>query len=168
MDLSNNSIWRFIWHALPGASTSQTNMNIQEYLNGQIPESFDERIMFMFVFNDIELTKKGISETCLHNPKEVAAVASHFKPGHWCFLGPASQNSCGMVIPTNLQENEILSHCKWFTRSSVILPTRYCQRQKERRKQLPFPRYIRQQEDSHEDHVDKQFTMYLHMNLPVV
>ena len=38
----------------------------------------------------------------------------------------------------------------------------------ERRKRLPLPRYMRQQEDSHQDHVDKQFTTYLQPNLPVV
>ena len=58
------------------------------------PESFEERFIFMSVFNDIEWTKKGNTETCLHNAKEVAAFANQFKPGHWCFLEPASVNTC--------------------------------------------------------------------------
>ena len=48
----------------------------------------------MSTFNDIdERTKKGNTETCLHNVKEVAAFATQFKPGHWRFLGPTSENT---------------------------------------------------------------------------
>ena len=47
--------------------------------------------MFMFLLNDIEGTKKGNTETCLHNAKKVAAFATKFKPGHWCFLSSASE-----------------------------------------------------------------------------
>ena len=61
-------------------------------------------------------------------------------------------------------DNGIFSHCKWLTYSSVTLPTRYAQRQshdrltvEERRRSLPSPTYIRQQEDSHHDHIDGQF-----------
>ena len=40
---------RLIWHVLPGADTIQIKRQIQEYLNGHTPESFDERIIFMYV-----------------------------------------------------------------------------------------------------------------------
>ena len=63
-------------------------------LDRQTPESFDERIMLMSVLNAIEWTKKGNTEACLPNAKEVAAFATQFKPGHWCFLRPASENTC--------------------------------------------------------------------------
>ena len=47
----------------------------------------------MSMFSDIELTKKGKTETCLHNAEEVGALVTQFKPGHWYFLGPASENT---------------------------------------------------------------------------
>ena len=47
----------------------------------------------MSMFNDTEWTNKGNTETCLHNATEVAAFATHFKPGYWCFLGPTSENT---------------------------------------------------------------------------
>ena len=40
----------------------------------------------MSMFNETDWTKKGCSETCLHNAKEVAAFATPFKPGHSCLL----------------------------------------------------------------------------------
>ena len=71
-----------IWHVLPGASTIDINKHIQKYLIGQNPESFDAWIIFMCVFNDIQWTKEGSADTCLHNAKEVAACATQLKPGH--------------------------------------------------------------------------------------
>ena len=78
---------QLIWHIFPCASTLDINKHIQKYLTGQTPESLDESIIFMSMFNDMEWTEKGNTETCLHNAKEVAAFATHFKPGQWCFLG---------------------------------------------------------------------------------
>ena len=75
---------QFIWHV-------EIKKNAQKYLNGQNPESLNERIIFMSVFNDIERTKKGNRKTCLHIAKEVAPFATRFKPGR--FLGPASENT---------------------------------------------------------------------------
>ena len=70
---------QFIWHVLPGASTPDIRKYIRRCLNGQILEPFDERIIFMSMFNDIAWTKKGDTETCLHNAKEVAAFGTQFK-----------------------------------------------------------------------------------------
>ena len=67
---------QFIWHVLPGASTLHIKKHIQRCVNGQTPKSFDEEITFMSMFNDIDLRKKGNTETCLHNAKEVAALAT--------------------------------------------------------------------------------------------
>ena len=47
----------------------------------------------MSVFNDIEWTKKGNTDVCLHNARKVAANALQFKPRHWCFLGSASETT---------------------------------------------------------------------------
>ena len=63
-------------HVPPGASTLDIKKHIQTHLNGRNPESFGERNFFMSIFNDIEWTKKGHTETCLHNAQELAAFAT--------------------------------------------------------------------------------------------
>ena len=81
------------------------------YLNGRDPECIDERIMPMF--NDIEWTKIGNTETCLHNAKEVAAFATQSKPGHWCFLEHASENTWwngNLNKPTDNKLDSVASH----------------------------------------------------------
>ena len=83
----------FIWHVLPGCFNFYIKRHIHEYLKGQFPESFGDRIIFMSVFNGIDWTKKGNTETCLHKAKEETAFATKFKPEHWCFLGPASEST---------------------------------------------------------------------------
>ena len=55
------------------ASTRDIKNHIQRYLNGQNPESPEEGIIFMSMFNDIKWTKNGIADTCLLNAKEVSA-----------------------------------------------------------------------------------------------
>ena len=96
-----------------GASTIQVKKRIQEYLNGQNQESFDESIIFMSMFNDTEWTQKGNTEKCLHTATEVAAFATNLKPGHLCFLNGNSierQGKCDIV-------------------ALVMFPTRHLQRQ---------------------------------------
>ena len=41
----------FFWHMYLGAHTGDMKRNVQKYLNGQAPESFDARIIFMSMFN---------------------------------------------------------------------------------------------------------------------
>ena len=43
--------------------------------------------------NGIEWTKEGDTVNCLRNAKDVAACATKLKPGHWCFLGNASEST---------------------------------------------------------------------------
>ena len=54
----------------------------------------NERIIFMSMFNDIEWTKKGNTETtCLQNAKGVAAFTTQSKQGHWCcFVASVRKN----------------------------------------------------------------------------
>ena len=87
-DLSNKPIW-----LLEKCNIFGSYYQVLKTRDGQNPESLDERIILMSLFNDIEWTKKGNTEICLHNAEEVAAFATQFKPGHWCFLGPASENT---------------------------------------------------------------------------
>ena len=99
MDLSRQMNWaslevRFIWQVLPKVFLPlKIKRHIQECFIGQTSESLDEKIKFMSMFNDIERTKKGDTETCLHNAKEVAAIATPFMPGPCCFLALASENT---------------------------------------------------------------------------
>ena len=44
---------QFIWHVLPGASTVDTKEHSQNHLNGKNPNHFDERIIFMSMFNKV-------------------------------------------------------------------------------------------------------------------
>ena len=43
--------------------------------------------------------------------------------------GPRQKTGGGTEIPTNLKDNDLVSHCKCLTYSHVILPTRFFQRQ---------------------------------------
>ena len=98
------------WHVFAGVSTVDIMKHFRKYLNGHIPESFDEGIIFMSLSHDIEWTQKGNTDTGLHNAKEVASFATQFRPKHWCFL---RRMRGGTEIPTILKEHDILSQCKW-------------------------------------------------------
>ena len=50
------------------------------------PENFEDRIMFMSMFNDIEWQKND--EICISNAKNAKNYSKRFLPGHWTFLGP--------------------------------------------------------------------------------
>ena len=124
---------QFLWHVFPGASTLDIKKHIQIFLNGQDPESLDEWITFMSMFNDIEWTKKGNTETCLHNAKEAAAFATQLIQARTPLVLPGARVSKkirgGTEMPTNHKENEIVSHCRWLPYSSVTLHIQYVQRQ---------------------------------------
>ena len=68
----------------------------------------------MSMFNDIEWTKEGNTETCLHNAKAVAAFATQFKQDIGASWRPSQKIRGGTEIPTNLKD---------------IFPTRYFQQQ---------------------------------------
>ena len=40
----------------------------------------------MPMFNDMDWTRNGSAELCLHDATEVTALATTLKRGHWCFL----------------------------------------------------------------------------------
>ena len=87
---------QFIWHISP---TLDIKKRIQKYLNWQHPESCGS---YSCLCSSTTLKEKETqfrkffsnTETCLlHGAKDVAACATQFKPGHWCFQGPASENT---------------------------------------------------------------------------
>ena len=128
---------RFIWHVLPRASTIPFKRHIQEDLKGQTPESFDEVILCMSLSNDINGQRKAIQ-------KLVCTMSKKWQRQARTLVLPGQKIRGGTEIPTNFKEHVILSLCEWLTYSSVILPTRFFQRQshhrlvKERRKPLHF------------------------------
>ena len=74
-------------------SASQLLHAIQKDLEGKhiIPDKFSDRIIFMSMFNDIELEKKGNQDSCTTS-KTIRDHFSKFKDGHWAFLGPREEN----------------------------------------------------------------------------
>ena len=113
---------QFIWHGYPGAHTIDIEKHIRTYLNGRNPESPEDRIIISPMFSDIDWTKKGCTEICLHNAKEVAAFAAKFTPGHWCFLGPASEKTWWNGNPNKLprtmgtmEHRKVLASSSHFT-----------------------------------------------------
>ena len=105
---------QFVWHVLPGASTIDTNKLVQSRLNGLDPQLFEERIVFLSMFNDIDWTIKVKTEICLHNAKGVAAFASTL--GHW---GLRQKRRGGTEIRTNPKNNGTVEQHKWWTFSCV-------------------------------------------------
>ena len=109
------------------ARTTRSCYNSNQQACSGIPEranyrSFRCEEILISMFNGIQWTKEGATETCLHTAKAVAASL--------VLLGAASDK---YVVERKFQRTSrkigIVSHCKWLTHSSVILPTRYCQRQ---------------------------------------
>ena len=78
--------------------------------------------------------KKGKTETCLHKATEVAAFATHFKPGTLVLPGARVRK---YVVERKFQRTSRKMRCcprgKWLTFSSVTLPTRHFKRQSHHR-----------------------------------
>ena len=56
-----------------------------------IPEEFEDRIIFMSTFNDIDWTQKGNYKECFPNSHRVKDFAKRFPLGHWSVLGPGEE-----------------------------------------------------------------------------
>ena len=108
----------------------------------------------------------------------MAAFATQFKPGHWtehwCFLELASEKTwwTGHLNEPQGRWDSVANG--WPFQVSHFPPDISSDRAiiawtiEERRKRLPFPGYIRQQDDSHQDHIGNQFLAYLQSNTSVV
>ena len=55
------------------------------------PGHFPDRIVFMAMFNDIELCEKEFEKFWLNNARDVALPAYKFQLRHHCFCGPADE-----------------------------------------------------------------------------
>ena len=58
---------------------------IQTDLQGKniTPEKFSDRIIFMSMFNDIELARKDNEDLCALTSRKIKEYASNFIDGHW-------------------------------------------------------------------------------------
>ena len=79
----------FEWNIFRGLPSLEILQGIQKDLQDQNiePEIFGDRIIFMSMINDMELTKNGNSEQCISNSEQVKTYAKRFRQGHWTFLG---------------------------------------------------------------------------------
>ena len=170
-DTSRNSIWQ---SGKCNSFGTQLKRQIQKHL-GRTPGSSNETIIFMCMFNDFDWTKKGDTETCLHNPKEVVAFATRFQATRLVLRGAQIRK---FVVERKFQRtSRQMRYCRIASGGQIQVSrfppdissrTIIAWTAEKRRKQFPFPRNIRQQEASHQDHIGKQLMMYLQSNLPVV
>ena len=56
------------------------------------PEKFCDRIIFMSMFNDIELERKDNEDSCAPTSRKIKEYASKFNDGRWAFLGPGEES----------------------------------------------------------------------------
>ena len=56
------------------------------------PERFSDRIIFMSMFNDIELERKDNEDSCALTSRKIKENASNYYDAHWAFLGPGEEN----------------------------------------------------------------------------
>ena len=79
----------FEWNIFPGPASLEILRKFLEELQEQNfkPENFEDRIIFMSIFNDIDWTRRGNSEN-FSNVEHVKNFAKKITQGHWTFLGP--------------------------------------------------------------------------------
>ena len=84
----------FEWKIFPGATALDILHEIQADLQGKhvTPENFSDRIIFMSMFNDIELEGKDNEDSCALTSRKIKEYASNFNDGHWAFLGPGEES----------------------------------------------------------------------------
>ena len=80
---------QFEWTIFPGATALDLFHIIQEDVEGKhiTPENVSDRIIFMSMFNDIDLDKNGNEDSCTTTSKEIKEYTSKFNDGHWAFHG---------------------------------------------------------------------------------
>ena len=98
----------FEWHIFPGLASLEIRRKIQKDLQEQDiePEKFEDRIIFMSMFNDIEWTKRRIQINVFQISEQVEKYAKGFSRGHPSAL---ETKSSGMELTViHLKEDGIL------------------------------------------------------------
>ena len=79
----------FEWNIFPAHPTLYLLQEFQELMEKELkiqPESFEGRIIFMSMYNDIDWTIKGNQQACEENSSPLSHYARKFTRGHWSFL----------------------------------------------------------------------------------
>ena len=71
-------------------TTLQLLREVQDMMENEpkrSPHNFEDRIIFMSMYNDIDWSKKDKQQCCEHGSSRAAAYAKSFLRGHGSFLG---------------------------------------------------------------------------------
>ena len=84
----------FEWKIFPRAKAFDILHKFKVDVQGKNirPEKFSDRIIFMSMFNDIELERKDNEDSCALTSRKIKEYASQFNDGHWAFLGPGEES----------------------------------------------------------------------------
>ena len=85
----------FEWTIFPGFTTLGILEEIQKLMEDMQcePEHFNDRIIFMSMYDEIAWRENGNKEKCAQNTFEVAKYPRRFPCGRWSFLGPGSEKT---------------------------------------------------------------------------
>ena len=180
---------RFIWHVPHGASTNQIKKHFQEYLNGQKARilrwddhlsMFNARIFWRLDHIHVNVQRHWRQRKACRNLfaqcQTIGSICDQIQARTLVFLGARVRT---YVVELKFKrifrkmKNVVLRMVdilKYHT-SHPIFPSTEPSSLGQLRKggtKYHFPRYIRQQEDSHECHIGKQFVAYCQSKLPVV
>ena len=114
----------FEWNIFPGLTSLEIFQKIQKDLKGQNiePEKFEDRTIFMLMFNDIDWTKMGNSKRCIPNSEQVKKFTrrdSREDTGH--SLAWETRRSGTEISATHLKENGIPSLHRWWNDSKKLV-----------------------------------------------
>ena len=65
------------------------------------PDQLGDRIIFMSMFNDIELEKRGNEDSCALTSRALRDYSSRFKDGQWAFLDQVKKTKGAKTMMAN-------------------------------------------------------------------
>ena len=91
-------------------------LNILHKIQGKniTPEKFSDRMIFMSMFNDIELWGKDNEDSCALTSRKIKEYASKFNDGRWAFLGPGEESKWYQGYATNHGGKWDLRASQWW------------------------------------------------------
>ena len=81
------------------------------------PEDFEDRIIFMSMFNEIEWIKKGIQNNVCQIPKKSRSMRRDSRKGHWTFLGLRDEKKWYGTLsctPEGKWDSTVAQMVEWF------------------------------------------------------
>ena len=78
----------FEWNILRGLTSLQKLRKVQNHIQSRniTLDNFGDRIIFMFIFDDIDWNKKNNEGECISNSEEINDYVKRFSQRHWTFL----------------------------------------------------------------------------------